>query len=97
MNYSRRTRFSSIASKFFIFTSRLRKNLVKLDVGSAAVKSDGWITSDLPEPYAPHPFHWMRKGHLLLVATFFKNDSQENFKYKNHFYTSIIVDCNISN
>jgi predicted SAM-dependent methyltransferase len=27
----------------------------------------------------------------------FKNESQENFKYKNHFYTSTIIDCSIEN
>ena len=42
---------------------------IKLDVGSSHLKTEGWIASDLPHPYAPRPFYWMYNNKKLLLDT----------------------------
>lgn len=74
MNYHLGSLASSFVCKLYLRIASLFGKKIKLDVGSANLKIKGWITSDLPAPYAPRPFYWIYNNKkLLLDATSFEN------------------------
>lgn len=73
MQYPLNSLLSSFFCKLFLKILCLCGKRIKLDIGTANLKIEGWITSDLPKPYAPRPLNWICKNKLLLDATSFEN------------------------